>query len=171
MDRTDLITTHMRSTFFAEWLTLWWEKRDGEGYLRLPFGEGRRAPLAAVDQSRAIAAMLLDPEPHNLRSYALYGAVEQDHHDIARELSATLGLPVHYEPISVEEFRAGLRERRFAEHTVQHLCSVAVDYRNGVFAGTNVEKITGRRPLTVEQFAARNRSGFEFSGPYFIPAS
>jgi hypothetical protein len=68
LDRTDLITTHMRSTFFAEWLTLWWEKRDGEGYLRLPFGEGRRAPLAAVDQSRVIAAMLLDPEPHNRRA-------------------------------------------------------------------------------------------------------
>ncbi|WP_433298134.1 NmrA family NAD(P)-binding protein [Pseudonocardia sp. CA-142604] len=173
LDRTNLLTTHIRPTFFAEWLKLWWERRDGEGYLRLPFGEGRHAPIAAADQSRVIAALLLDPEPHNHAVYTLHGPVEQNHHDIAKTMSGVLGYPVHYEPISVEEFARAMLERGLDEHLVQHLSNVAVDYQNGVFAGTNdvVEKIGGCPPLSVEQFVAENRSFFETSGPNFVPGS
>jgi hypothetical protein len=98
--------------------------------------------------------------------------VEQDHYDIAKAMAGVLGHPVHYEPISVEEFARAMRERGLDEHLVQHLNNVAVDYRNGVFAGTNdvVEKIGGRLPLSVEQFVAENRTHFETSGPNFVPA-
>ncbi|CUU19238.1 hypothetical protein CDS [Bradyrhizobium sp.] len=45
---------------------------------------------------------------------------------------------------------------------MQHIVSVAQDYQEGIFAGTNnvVEDLTGRRPLTVEQFADTNRARF-----------
>jgi NAD(P)H dehydrogenase (quinone) len=172
LDRTDLLVTHVRPTFFAEWLTTWWELRDGEGYLRLPFGTGRHAPIAAVDQAYVIASVLTDPEPHDRAAYSLHGPVESDHHDIAARMSAALGIPVHYEPITVEEFAAGMTDRGFPAHLVQHLSNVAVDYQHGVFAGTNdvVEKVGGRVPLSVEQFVAANRSAFDASGPYFVPA-
>ncbi|QIQ05675.1 NmrA family NAD(P)-binding protein [Streptomyces liangshanensis] len=170
-DRTDLLTVHIRPTFFAEWLTTWWGNQDGEGLLRLPFGDGRHAPIAAADQSRVIAALLLDPEPHDRAVYTLHGPVELNHHDIARSLSGVLGMPVRYEPIGVDEFAAALTARGADPHLVQHLRHVAVDYRNGVFAGTNdhVERLTGRAPLSVERFAAAYRSDFATSGPYFQP--
>jgi NAD(P)H dehydrogenase (quinone) len=141
-------------------------------YLRLPFGEGRHAPIAAADQSRVIAALLLDPEPHDRAVYTLHGPVEQNHHDIARAMSTTLGIPVHYEPISVEEFARAMLERGHDEHLVQHLSNVAVDYQNGVFAGTNdnVEKLGGHPPLSVEQYVRENISAFETSGLRFVPA-
>ncbi|EPD69456.1 NmrA family NAD(P)-binding protein [Streptomyces sp. HGB0020] len=172
LDRTNLLTAHIRPTFFAEWLTSCWETRDGEGYLRLPFGEGRHAPIAAADQSRVIAALLLNPELHDRADYSLHGPVEQNHHEIAAAISAVLGCPVHYEPISVEEFATSMLERGYDEHLVQHLSCVAIDYRNGVFAGTNdiVEKVSGRPPLSVEQFVGENRSAFSASGPRFVPA-
>jgi uncharacterized protein YbjT (DUF2867 family) len=172
LDRTGLLTTHLRPTFFAEWLKTWWELRDGEGYLRLPFGEGRHAPIASVDQARVIADVLLDPEAHDRAPYTLHGPVEMNHHDIAAIMSTTLGIPVHYEPISVEEFASAMTARGMAAHPVQHLSNVAVDYRNGVFAGTNdnVEKIGHRAPLTVEQFVIENKSDFDTSGPNFVPA-
>ncbi|SDI61450.1 NmrA family NAD(P)-binding protein [Nonomuraea jiangxiensis] len=172
LDRTDLLVTHLRPTFFAEWLKLWWELRDGEGYLRLPFGEGRHAPIASVDQAHVIAAVLLDPKPHDRAVYTLHGPVELNHHEIARAMSGTLGIPVHYEPISVEEFASAMAERGMPAHRIQHLSNVAVDYRNGVFAGTNdnVEKIGHRAPLSVEQFVLEYRSDFDTSGPYFVPA-
>lgn len=146
LDRTDLLTTHIRPTFFAEWLKTWWEVRDGEGYLRLPFGEGRHAPIASADQSRVIAALLLQPEPHNRAAYSLHGPVEMNHHDIAKAMAAELGHPVHYEPISIEEFSRSNLEKGVDAHLVQHLANVALDYRNGVFSGTNdvVEKVGGR---------------------------
>jgi NAD(P)H dehydrogenase (quinone) len=172
LDRTGLRTTHLRPTFFAEWLTTWWERRDGEGFLRLPFGDGRHAPIAAADQARVIAAVLADPEPHDRAAYSLHGPVELDHHEIARAMSGALGIPVHYEPISVEEFASAMTRRGLAAHPVQHLSNVAVDYRNGVFAGTNdvVEQVGGRAPRSVEQFVVERKADFETSGPNFVPA-
>ncbi|GII57311.1 oxidoreductase [Planotetraspora thailandica] len=171
LDRTNLLTAHLRPTFFAEWLKLWWELRDGEGYLRLPFGEGRHAPIASADQAHVIAAVLLDPEPHDRAVYTLHGPVELNHHDIARVMSSTLGIPVHYEPISVEEFAPAMAERGMPAHRIQHLSNVAIDYQSGVFAGTNdnVEKIGHRAPLSVEQFVLENKPDFGVSGPYFVP--
>ncbi|GAB3152904.1 NAD(P)H-binding protein [Amycolatopsis sp. NPDC004378] len=171
LDRTPLLTTHLRPTFFAEWLPTWWELRAGEGRLRLPFGDGRHAPIAAADQARVIAAVLTDPEPHDRAAYSLHGPVELDHHEIARAMAAALGLPVRYEPISVEEFTTAMTERGFPAHLVQHLGHVAIDYRNGVFAGTNdvVERIGGRAPQSVEQFVLAHKAAFAGSGPYFVP--
>ncbi|WP_198047560.1 NmrA family NAD(P)-binding protein [Kutzneria sp. 744] len=171
LDRTDLLTAHIRPTFFAGWLKLWWEKRDGEGYLRLPFGEGRHAPIAGSDQSHVIAALLLDPEPHDRAVYSLHGPVELNHHEIAAEMSATLGLPVHYDPISVEEFASAMTDRGMPAHRVQHLSNVAVDYQHGIFAGVNdiVSRIGGRAPLSVSQYVTENKAYFETSGPLFVP--
>lgn len=171
LDRTGLLTTHLRPTFFAEWLTSWWELRDGEGLLRLPFGDGRHAPIAAADQGRVIAAVLADPEPHAGASYALHGPVELDHHEIAGIIAATLGIPVRYEPIGVEEFSASMAARGLPAHLIQHLGNVAIDYRNGVFAGTNdvVETVGGAKPLSVEQFVLANKESFAGNGPYFVP--
>lgn len=173
LDRTGMRTAHIRPTFFAEWLTMWWEKRDGAGYLRLPFGAGRHAPIAAIDQSYVIAGLLLDPEPHDRVSYTLHGPVELDHHEIAAAISGTLGIPVHYEPISVEEFATAMDKRGMPAHRVQHLSNVAVDYQNGVFAGTNdvVQRVGHRTPLSVEQFVTENKAAFDTSGPYFVPAA
>ena len=119
-----------------------------------------------------IAALLLDPEPHDRAVYTLHGPVEQNHCDIAKAMSSVLGYPVHYEPISVDEFASAMLERGLDEHLVQHLSNVAVDYQNGVFAGTNdvVATLGGRPPLSVEQFVAESRSYFETSGPHFVPA-
>ncbi|MEV0066360.1 NmrA family NAD(P)-binding protein [Amycolatopsis sp. NPDC050768] len=173
LDRTDLLTTHIRPTFFAEWLTVSWEMRDGEGYLRLPFGEGRHAPIASADQSRVIAALLVEPEQHDRAIYPLHGPVEMNHHDIAGAMARELGHPVHYEPIGVEEFSASMLERGHDPHLVQHLRSVALDYLNGVFSGTNdvIEKIGGRPPLSVEEFVRAKRADFQTSGPRFVPAA
>ncbi|WP_406485766.1 NmrA family NAD(P)-binding protein [Streptomyces phaeochromogenes] len=172
LDRTDLLTTHIRPTFFAEWLTMCWERRDGEGYLRLPFGDGRHAPIAAIDQSHVIAALLLDPEPHDRAIHTLHGPIELNHHEITRAMSPALGIPVHYEPIEVEEFASAMSERGMPAHLVQHLRNVAVDYQNGVFSGTNdtIERIGHRLPLSVEQFVVENKTAFDTNGPYFVPA-
>ena len=171
LERTGLLTTHLRPTFFAEWLTTWWELRDGEGLLRLPFGEGRHAPIASADQAHVIAAVLTDPEPHDGAAYTLHGPVELNHHEIAGIMAATLGIPVRYEPISVEEFSEAMTARGLPAHLVQHLGNVAVDYRNGVFAGTNdvVERVGGRTPQSVEQFVLAQKDTFTTSGPHFVP--
>jgi NAD(P)H dehydrogenase (quinone) len=153
--------THLRPTFFAEWLTSFWDRESGE--LRLPFADAHHAPIAAEDQGRVIAAILADPEPHAGKTYPLHGPVELDHHQIADVMSRVLGRPIRYVPIELDEFRSRLERRGRDPHFVQHLLNVAVDYRNGIFSGTNdvVRDLTGVEPLTVEAFVERNRKFYE----------
>jgi uncharacterized protein YbjT (DUF2867 family) len=163
LDRTALITTHLKPTFFAEWLTTFSSRHNGDVLLRLPFADGRHAPIVAADQARVIAAILTNPAPHDRQSYPLYGPIELDHYEIAEKMSATLGIPVRYEPIEIDAFADALLAQGRSPFLVQHLSNVAQDYRDGVFSGTNnlVEVISGTPATTVEQFTAVNRAVFE----------
>jgi NAD(P)H dehydrogenase (quinone) len=171
LDRTAMLTAHLRPTFFAEWISWSWGRQPDGGVLRLPFGNGRHAPVAAVDQAYVIAAILQNPEPHDRQAYPLYGPVEMDHDGIATAVSGALGIPVRYEPISIEEFADGLASLGRSSHLIQHLSNVAVDYQNGVFSGTNnlIEVIGNRTPLTVEEFVIDRKHAFDQNGPRFVP--
>jgi NAD(P)H dehydrogenase (quinone) len=165
LDRSGTPVTHIRPTFFAQWLTYPGQvaniKRDG--VLRLPFGDGRHAPIAAEDQGRVIATILRDPAPHAGQIYPLYGPVEMNHYEIAHEMSVALGRTVTYQPIELGMFRKRLEsDSKFSDAFSQHLLSVAVDYQDGIFAGTNsvVEDITGVAPLTVEAFIKKHAARF-----------
>ncbi len=173
LDRTAMQTTHLRPTFFAEWLTWYWNYRGDEGVLRLPLGNGRHAPIAGKDQSYVIAAILENPEPHDRQIYPLHGPVEMDYYEIASAISQTLGIPVRYEPLDVATFAQGLNAKGFPSHLVQHLSNVAVDYQNGIFAGTNnfVEVIGNRTPMTVEDYVNANKEAFTKDGPYAITSA
>jgi len=165
LDWSGIPVTHIRPTFFAQWLTYPGQvaniKKDGA--LRLPFGDGRHAPIAAEDQGRVIAAILRDPAPHAGKVYPLYGPVEMNHYEIAGEMSKVLGREVTYQPIDLAMFEKRLNsDAKFSDAFSQHLLSVAVDYQNGIFAGTNtlVEKLTGTPPMTVEAFIRKHAAAF-----------
>ena len=161
-DWSGVPVTHIRPTFFAEWLTMLADTFKADGVMRLPFGEGRHAPVAAIDQARVIAAVLGDPAPHAGKTYPLFGPIEMDHHEIAAEVTRALNRPVRYEPVPIDAFAASLRGRGLAEHLIQHLSNVAVDYRHGIFAGTNdvVERVGGEAGTTVATFVDQHRAVF-----------
>jgi uncharacterized protein YbjT (DUF2867 family) len=163
LDHFSGTVTHIRPTFFAEWLINFWDKTTGE--LRLPFADARHAPIASEDQGRVIAAILENPQPHAGKIYPLYGPVELNHYQIAEAMTRALGRQVTYVPIEIDQFRSTLEQRGLNAHLIQHLTNVAVDYRNGIFAGTNdvVRTLTGIEPLTVEAFVERNKQYFDGS--------
>jgi len=171
LDRTAMLTAHLRPTFFAEWITGWWGRQGEEGVLRLPFGNGRHAPVAGIDQAYVIAAILQNPEPHDRQAYPLHGPVEMDYHGIAAAVSRALGIPVSYEPISIKELADGLSSLGRSPHLIQHLSNVAVDYQNGIFQGTNnlIDVIGNRTPMTVEEFVLDRKHDFDRNGPNFVP--
>ena len=59
-----LAVTHLRPTYFLEWLLYPWQLPlfVEKGIIRLPVGKGKHAPIGAEDQGRVIAAILQDPE-------------------------------------------------------------------------------------------------------------
>ncbi|MDE1918623.1 MAG: NmrA family NAD(P)-binding protein [Sphingomonadales bacterium] len=161
-DWSGVPVTHLRPTFFAEWLTRGAQMQTiaQDNMFRLPFGTGRHAPIAAQDQGRLIAAILADPAPHAGKTYPLCGPVEMDYHGVAAALSEELGRTIVYEPMEVEAYRAQLQSRGMPEQTIQHLCAVALDYRDGIFEGTDriIEAVTGIPPMSVRAFAEAHRA-------------
>jgi len=170
LDRSAFITTHLRPTFFAEWLRWAWQRNDNEGLLQLPFGDGRHAPIAGADQAKVIAAILQNPAPHDRQIYPLFGAQELNHHEIAAQISTELDIPVRYESLDIPTFAAALAAKGRADFFVQHLSNVAQDYRDGIFAGENnlVEVIGGSKPLSVPEYVRHNRSAFDHDGPFSL---
>ena len=156
-------TTHVRPTFFADWLLYPFQIGSiRKGQLRTPFGANKHAPIAAVDQGRVIAAILLDPGPHAGKTYPLYGPVELKQKEVAAILSKVLERSVEFEPVSLEQFRSGIETYLKRPFLAQHLYEVARDHAQGVFSGTNdvIEKITGKPPMSIEAFVEANKAAF-----------
>src|SRR5580704_7838669 len=164
-DWSGVATTHLRPTFFADWLVyphfgkqIWARKK-----IEFPFANGRHAPIASDDQGRVIAHVLANPKGHEGKIYTLHGPVEMNHTEIAAAMSAVLGTRIEYAPTSIEAFKDKMENLyKFPPFLVQHLGEVAQNYRDGIFSGVNdvVEKITGTPPLTIQQFIAQNRAAF-----------
>jgi hypothetical protein len=66
LDRSGIPVTHLRPTFFAEWLTYVSESIRKKNMFPLPFGDARYAPITAEDQGRVISWPM--PESELLRS-------------------------------------------------------------------------------------------------------
>ena len=154
--------THLRPTAFNEWL-LYMRSQIRDGKYAVPFGPtGRFAPIAAEDQGAVIAAILSDPEPHKGQTYELFGPVELTPPEIAEIVSQTLGHEVRYEQISGEQWVRNLYGNDIP-FLSQHLDAATSEHRDGIFAGTNdvVERIAGRRPMTVAEFVEKHRAAFQ----------
>jgi NAD(P)H dehydrogenase (quinone) len=157
-------TTHLRPTLFAEW-ALYWAGQFKTGILRLPFGTGRHAPIAAEDQARVITKILLNPGEHKGKVYPLYGEKEYTFAEISAEIGKVVGKPITYEQIDAWELKK-LAESTHTGRTApsdvlwQHFEEIAKDHQNGVFAGTNdlVQKIGGKRPMGLPAFLQANKT-------------
>jgi uncharacterized protein YbjT (DUF2867 family) len=162
LDLSGLKVTHIRPTFFAEWL-IYSDTIKKLDKVVLPFGEGRYAPIAAEDQGRVIAELLIKPEGHEGKVYPLFGPVEYNVFELADILSEELGRRIIYEPISIDTYKIEAEKEGYHPHFIQHISNVAEDCRNGLFAGTNnaVKDITDQEPMAIREFISKHRSYFE----------
>lgn len=162
-DWSGVPVTHLRPTLFAEW-ALYWTGFMKAGVLPLPFGTGRHAPIAAEDQARVIANILVAPKAHAGKIYPLFGAKEMTFSEMTEETSRILGMPIRYRQTDVPTLQQMAKEqgREFGDFFWQHISEIALDHENGVFAGTNdlVETIGGRPPLTLREFVEKHRAEY-----------
>jgi len=74
---------------------------------------------------------------------------------IAKVVGEVIGRPVAYDPISIEAYRQRLASTgMMSPFLIQHLCAVAQNYQDGIFAGTDdiIGRVTGKPPMTVQEF-------------------
>jgi NAD(P)H dehydrogenase (quinone) len=160
-DRSGIAVTHLRPTFFAEWLLYFAPSVVRDGSVKLPFS-GRHAPISAEDQARVISSILLDPGPHRNHIYSLYGSEELSYAEMAQVMSQVLNRQIRYEQIDFDTFEKALTAMGRGPFLAQHLREVAVDHHHGLFAGKNdlVEQLTGRKPLSLREFLLKNKQAF-----------
>jgi NAD(P)H dehydrogenase (quinone) len=147
---------HLRPTYFLEWLLYPWQLPYlQQGILRMPVGKGRHSPIAADDQGRVIGALLKDPEAYIGKTIPVSGPVEMDHEQMAAELTEALGRKIAFQDIPIDEYCRSLEAMGVPAYIVQHLGGAMDDYQHGHMSGAdnNVEKLTGRRSMTVAEFA------------------
>ena len=185
-DWSGVAVTHLRPTFFAEWL-LYYAAMVKAGTLSWLLGTGKHAPVAAEDQARVIVGILEYPAPHGGKVYPLFGPKEYTPAEIAQVLGRVLGKDVRYKQVTSEELlkirgsgrspvpgqinaRTGYGDLEQSQRgepkesfLLQHMREVAADHQNGIFAGTNdlIETIGGRPPMLLEAFIEKHRQAFE----------
>lgn len=152
-------TTHLRVTFFAEWL-LYIAHLIRQGRYVVPFdAESRFAPIPASDIARVIVGTLENPKKYAGATYQLHGPVEYSHQEIAGVLSKTLNKPILFEQVTVPEFLKLLgMEGDKAKQA--HFEAVRIDQQEGLLAGTDSmgTEIIGQPLMTLEEFIQANRS-------------
>jgi uncharacterized protein YbjT (DUF2867 family) len=125
------------------------------------------------DVARVVATVLRDPAPHIGRVYELTGprSVDMtelaaafsralDMTEVAHEFSTALGRTVTYLDVPLHSWRTEvLAKAGLPPHTEQHIATMAQLHRANRYdrATTDVEHITGKRPLTVEEFVAARK--------------
>src|SRR5262245_10869452 len=179
-DWSGLSVTHIRPTFFTEWL-FGMAPMIQQGTIYAPYGPGKTAMLTAEDQGRVIATILQNPAPHRGKTYPLDGPVEYTFAEIAGVVGHALGKNIDYQQVPFDVFIGALTADRqgvarndaqsgYAEtnkpdesgesHLSKHLRQAAIDLDNGVFGGKSdfVEQITGFAPMTIQDFVTKHRA-------------
>lgn len=169
-----LPVVHVRPTVFLEgfFLTLTPEAVRQSNQIRLPFGDGKTSPVGAEDVARVVATVLENPQPHVGKIYHLTGPQSENMHFYAREYSKALGRTITYQDIPVGPWRDALLERRWPVHVVNHLAAMADLHRAGRFdrLSDDVLMLTGRPPLSVQEFVGSHAAAFTTQAPMMARA-
>jgi uncharacterized protein YbjT (DUF2867 family) len=170
LDWSELPVVHVRPTTFLDnplFTALAARSIRENGTLALPFGTGRTSPVAADDVAHVVATILHNPAEHAGKVYELTGPRVLDMAGVADEFSQALGRTVTYVDVPLQWWRTEvLANAGLPPHTEQHIATMAkLHHENRYDRATNdVEHITGKRPLTVEEFVAA-RKDFYLSDP------
>lgn len=129
----------------------------------LPWGDGNAVvPLAgAEDVARAAATLLANA---NVPSDKVFPVVTETQtvREIVETLERTLGRTIRYVPITDEQWEQAVKGR-INPHAIDHLTHLWQYFRKGKmrFRTTDtVRAVTGRNPLTLEEFFRANTASF-----------
>ena len=165
-DWSGVPTTHLRVTFFMQWL-LYVSHLVRYGRYAMPFdAESRFAPIAASDIALTAAKIFADPAEHGGQIYTLTGPVEYSHRELAAEVSRVLDRDMPYEQVTVTTF---LELIGLSDDTakLKHFEAVTLDQQEGLLAGVDdtARRILGQPLSPVEEFINANRALFELHYP------
>jgi len=162
-----LPVVHLRATVFLEhpFFTLF--AKDAifkTGKLRLPFGNGHTSPIATFDVARVAAEILSSPQKHIGKVYQLTGPNSEDMNAIASEYSRALNREIGYTDVPFEEWKQNdLKRQNLNAHLANHFEIMAKLHHENRYdrLTSDVEAVTGTKPMTIENWVRQNSQMFQ----------
>jgi len=145
--------TFLRDNFYLDFLPL---LAGEDGVIRGPAGQGVMAAVARADIARSAVAVLRDPALHVGRTYDLTGPEDISLARGAELLTAGTGRTITFHNETLEEAYASRASYGAPPWQVDAWVSTYTAIASGELAGPTsaVHELTGREPLSLEQFLA-----------------
>lgn len=157
-----LPSTFLRPSFFMQNLTTTHlrEIRDRRE-IYVPAGRGRTNFIDIADIA-AVAAVVLTEPGHERRAYELTGSEALTYSEVAEVLSNACGHEIRYRAPRSADFKKRWLGTGHDREYVNVMARIYALARLGLAAGTTmqVQRLLGRPPITLAEFAYRNRALF-----------
>lgn len=154
--------TMIRPTFFTQNFLSAARTIKESNEINLALGNAVVAPTDIRDVAEVIRLVLTD-DAHLNKSYNLTGPEALSLAQAAEKFSSVLGRDVRYVPQSVEDFRKVLTHVGLPEWRVNAVCDEfrLLSEKASMHTTDTIQKILGRAPTSVEQFAKDHIGAFQ----------
>lgn len=153
---TGIATTFLRPASFMQNYATFMAAQVKAGTVYAAHGDAAQSVVDTRDIAAAAAAVLLNPAPHAGKAYTLTGGESLTTQAFLDQVSAALGRPVAYQPVSFDEAASAMAGMGMPPWLVTLLDSlnrvIAAGYTAGI--SPDVAALTGRTPITAARFAA-----------------
>ena len=153
--------TFVQPTGFMANILAWAASIKGEGIVRTSAREGRRAFIHS-DDIAAVAAKVLATQAYKGESLPITGPEALSFGKVTARISAAIGKPLTFQPISDEEARTRMRATGAPAAEVEAHVELWRAIREGQLGAVtdNVERILTRRPIGFDQWLQENAAAF-----------
>jgi (4-alkanoyl-5-oxo-2,5-dihydrofuran-3-yl)methyl phosphate reductase len=156
--------TFVRPTGFMSNLFAWAPAIKGEGLVRASTGNGKR-PFIHSNDIAAVAVVALTDRAYQGDSLAITGPEALSFPDVTAKIGKAIGKSLTFQAISDEEARERYSRVSGSEEETNAHISLWRAIREGRLATVtnNVERILGRKPISLDEWLVENASAFSIS--------
>jgi uncharacterized protein YbjT (DUF2867 family) len=146
--------TFLRDAFYLDFMPL---MVGDDGILRGPAADGRAAIVARADVARTAIRVLENPEAHRDETYTLTGREALTLTEVAATIQSVTGRPTTYLNETLDEAYASRASYNAPDWQVDAWVSTYTAIAEGAQSrvSDDVERITGRVPITLAEFLAQ----------------
>ncbi len=159
--KTGIAYTFLHPHFFMDNLLINGESVTRDSVLYSPLGDARIAPISIQDIASVAASILIDGG-HRGTTYVLTGPESLTFSEIAAIWSKVIGKTITYSRVSFDAARQGMVQSGMTTWMAQNMISIMMTWAEGKgdIVSHYVERITGRKPLSLREFLMTHRSQF-----------
>ena len=134
---------------------------NGRNGIFVAAGDGKTSFISVHDIAASVVAAF--EKPLKNREFDLTGPEALDHTEVAKIIADVSGRPVVYHSLTEEQMTGGARAAGLPEPAVGYLAVLYGVVRAGYAAGitSDVETVTGKKPVTFRAFAEREASAWK----------